>query len=468
MRETAPGRFLHASPVARPSAERVFFVGVACATLAYGLALTVLLPWMAFEAISNGLAARSSTFAFVALGIAFMARWCLIQGLSFRELHRVRYRAEEEAALGATPFVSILVPAHNEAANIVQAVESLVLLDYPAFEVIVIDDGSEDDTFAKVSALGGSYGNCTVTALRKSNGGKASALNCGFKVSTGKLVLCVDADSRLDPEALRFLVERIGEDGVVAVCGQVSIRNRERLLARFQAIEYLFGNGGMRTALSTFGLVTLVPGPIGLYRRSVLGAIATLRDSSNEMRNTGAVRGPFSSATFAEDFQLSLSALALGGRVIYEPRAKAMTKCPEHLDSLLNQRYRWVRGTWQVFRLYQRELRGAVRQKRAALNLVMMAVYPIELYAAPILSLVFWVLLCKTAVSGQPFSMVAFWIGSIALLNAMAAVVYVIAHDEDFSLLWLLPFADLYQSLLINGAWVIAVIDELRGTRMKW
>ena len=431
------------------------------------MVLTIVLPWSIYDAFSEGWLGSGWAITFAIVGAAFMTRWCVIQGLAFWEIDRIRHRAIDQGDC-LTPFVSILVPAHNESQAIIPAIESLISLNYPAFEVIVVDDGSDDDTFEKAFRLAGGHGHCTVDVFRKSNGGKASAMNHAFKASSGDYILCVDADSGLERDALRLLARRLNEPGVGAVCGQVSIRNRTNLLTRFQAIEYLMGNGGMRTALSTFGLVTVVPGPIGLYRREVLEEIAQLPVTPAIRTDRHAERGPFSHATFAEDFQLSLSALALGKRVIYEPRAKAMTKCPDRIDALLSQRYRWIRGTWQVYHVYLRHLLSASKEKREILNPVMAIIYPIDIYMSPILQFIFWIFLGMAEISGNSLAIVLSWIGSVVVLNIMAASIYVIAHDDDFSLLIFVPFLDLYQSLLVNSAWIIAAIDQFRGARMKW
>ena len=190
-----------------------------------------------------------------------------------------------------------MVPAFNESDTIIPAIHSLVNLDYPAYEVIVIDDGSKDDTYAKALSLAGDYGHCTVRVITKPNAGKWSALNRAYHESKADYLLCVDADSRLSSDALRMLVPRLSEPGVVGVAGQVTVRNRDRLLNRLQAAEYLLGNGGMRMALSYLGLVTVVPGPVGLYRRSVLEEIQQLpcnqREAASHGVGEGKVEGPF-------------------------------------------------------------------------------------------------------------------------------------------------------------------------------
>jgi cellulose synthase/poly-beta-1,6-N-acetylglucosamine synthase-like glycosyltransferase len=185
-------------------------------------------------------------------------------------------------------------------------------------------------------------------------------------------------------------------------------------------------------------------------------------------RKPGDVYGPLSGETFAEDFQLSLSALALGGRIVYEPRACAYTKCPEDISVLMNQRYRWFRGTWQVYAIYWRQLRHLKKEKIRYLPTIMALFYPLDIYLVPILNLLFWGSIALSAASGTSLDDVVIWIGSVSLLNVMTATIYILEQDDEIELLPFVPFLDLYQSFLVNSAWIVAAIDEVRGTRMKW
>lgn len=466
-----PGDAVHfgasSAPPWQTIATKAFFVAFGTVTIIYGLILTVILPWSVYSAVSQGWMGKGLGSLIAVFGAAFMTRWCVTQSLAFFEHYRIRFGARD-VDIPAAPFVSICVPAYNESETIRAAITSLVSLNYPSYEVIVVDDGSRDDTFEHARDMAGDYGHCRVSVYRKPNGGKSSALNYAYKLSSGALILCVDADSRLERNSLGLLVRRLRDPSVGAVCGQVSIRNRTNLLTRFQALEYLMGNGGLRTALSAFGLVTVVPGPIGLYRREVLEEVASLAATSVANTKASVQRGPLSHATFAEDFQLSLSALSLGWRVVYEPRAKAMTKCPDRIDTLLSQRYRWMRGTWQVFHLYLRSLRKMSSHRRKPVNYTVYALYPADIYLAPILNFLFWAFVCLASISGYSLLIILSWIGAVAVLNSMAALIYTIFQEDDASLLALVPFLDLYQSLLVNGAWVIAAVDEFRGARMRW
>ncbi|ACA17767.1 glycosyl transferase family 2 [Methylobacterium sp. 4-46] len=455
---------------------------LAIITLAYGLVLGVTLPWTIQQTLFDPASGLTSKGPFttawgiflIVIGASIIARWLVIQAMAFYEHDRVRRKPPAELPNPA-PFVSILVPAFNESETVIGAPTSLMTLDYPNYEIIFVDDGSTDDTFIKAFPLAGQYGNCTLRVYTKPNGGKWSSLNFAYKKAKGDLLLCVDADSGLAKDALRVMVPRMSEKGVVGCAGQVTIRNRNNFLTKLQAAEYLLGNGGMRMALSLMGVVTVVPGPIGLYKRAILEEITKIpRKLSAAAAVThsgpGAVNGPLSGETFAEDFQLSLSALALGGRIVYEPRAYAYTKCPDDVATLMSQRYRWIRGTWQVYIVYVRTLSKLTNRgnKSSLLNTVMTVLYPADIFLVPILNFFFWISIAVSMASGQSMNFILAWIGSVLLMNVMTAMVYILEQDDDIALLPLVPVLDLYQSILINSAWVIAAVDEVRGTGMRW
>jgi len=117
------------------------------------------------------------------------------------------------------PSVSIIVPAYNEGVVIEGSIRSMLNIQYPALEVIVVDDGSTDDTFARARRYEGRHGNTVVRVFRKENGGKGDSLNYGIKVSSGELVLTVDADSRLEPASLLYAVQHFKDERVGAVAG---------------------------------------------------------------------------------------------------------------------------------------------------------------------------------------------------------------------------------------------------------
>lgn len=403
-------------------------------------------------------------------GFAFfvLLRWCAIQTMAF--IVYCKLTKDRRTFPPTWPLVSILVPAFQEAETIVSALRALVELDYPNYEIIVVDDGSSDDTFATASAFVGCHDRCTLQLLRKPNGGKWSALNLAFERATADLILCIDADSRISRDALKRLIMRIDEPGVAGVSGQITVRNRRRIITRFQAYEYVVTNGGLRTAQSLFGLVLVVPGPIGLYRRQALQDVfeKDTRLAHQPQRGPGNVPGPFSHETFAEDFQLSLTILALGNRIVYEPAAVSYTKSPDLTHALLNQRYRWYRGTVQVLRIYLRRLRHFPASRKRRLNLIITVVFFVELFILPLLTLIILVSMAILMATSAKLEDLFIWVAAIWLLNLLSATYHVLTQRDNLSLLALVPFYDLYQGVLLNSAWAIAMFDEIRQSKMNW
>jgi cellulose synthase/poly-beta-1,6-N-acetylglucosamine synthase-like glycosyltransferase len=449
--------------------------GLIVLTIAYGVWLTLTLPFNLGDGILQeswlGAAGTVGSILTDAWLVLTMVRWSLVQPLAM--LGFWKDLGLHSGTAGDQPMVSILVPACNEAETMDAAIRSLIALDYPSYEVIVVDDGSRDETYAIAKQYEGKHGQCSIRVLTKPNGGKWSALNYGYANASGELLLCVDADSRLAPDTLRVAVARIQQDpGIMGVSGQVTIRNRTNLLLRLQALEYVLGNGGVRMALSRLGLVTVVPGAIGLYRRSIFERIAALpcnrRPSDDHGEAGGKVFGPLSGETFAEDFQLSLSALALGGKVVYEPRAVAFTKGPSRVDTLMSQRYRWIRGTWQVIRVYFRDLRAHAARSNPRLRWVVAALYTVDIYLIPVVNAGFCAWLAIAAAVGIDLTDVITWLAAVALLNFMAATVNILVQEDDLRLCPLSLLMDLYMSVVVNSAWAIAAVDEARGASMKW
>ena len=249
------------------------------------------------------------------------------------------------------PLVSIIVPAYNEEINAVGSLESLMNRDYPNFEIIFVDDGSTDNTYEKVSRAFAD--NPKVKVFTKPNGGKASALNFGIQQSEAEFVVCIDADTKLLPDAVSRLMEHFApqpsEGGVVsptgtaseefpgvgivgAVAGNVKVGNRVNLLTRWQSIEYISSQNFDRKAFAFINAITVVPGAIGAFRKSAIMEA-----------------GGFTTDTLAEDCDLTIRILRCGYIVANDNRAIAMTEAPETLKQFFKQRFRWSYGVMQTF-----------------------------------------------------------------------------------------------------------------------
>jgi poly-beta-1,6 N-acetyl-D-glucosamine synthase len=356
---------------------------------------------------------------------------------------------EDDTGLSSDcPFVSILVPAYNEGAVIQGSIRSLMMLDYPAYEVIVIDDGSSDDTYRKAQAFEGVHGQCEVRVIHKLNAGKALALNTGIDAARGSLVLCMDGDSALEPSTLRMAVRHFGDPNVGAVAGSVKVVNRSNILSALQALEYIEGLNMVRQAQAFFRVVSIIPGPIGVFRRDALLRI-----------------GGYEHDTFAEDCDTTLRLLIEGWQIKYEPKSIAYTEAPEKLLDLLKQRYRWTRGILQALRKHRRILFDPRRSITTSLALWYMVFEGIMWPVVNVFANVLFVAMATTFGATTPL---VIWWAQLTVLD-MAAALYCVAVEEER--IWLVPYAIYYRlffALTIDVTKVFATIEEIANLRMDW
>jgi biofilm PGA synthesis N-glycosyltransferase PgaC len=444
-------------------------------TLSFGLFLAVYIPYKLWSEAAQRIDLQGPSLA--AMGVYFLAvlsgltglRWCVLFVLSYATMAK-REREILPQRDASLPYVSILAPAYCEAACVKDAMSALVRLDYPAYEVIFVDDGSNDNTYELALSFAGTHysehGVCNVRVFTKPNQGKWSAHNYGLRYASGTLILCIDADSRIESGALRLMVRHMRDKRVGAVSGQIRVRNRRSFVGLFQAFEYVLANGALRLSQGATGTVMVVPGPIGLFRREAL-----LRVQAENEKFPGSesqeVRGPFSPLTFAEDFHLSLSMLSLGYRVEYEPHAIAHTKAPSTVAGLMNQRYRWNRGTMQVVLWYlRRTLQGGKSPHR--IKAWIATAFLMDFFFFPPL---YFVLLASSLLflfHGGSLSSFASWAAAACLVNVMSGSLYAVAHRDHICLSLLAPFFDFYQGILLNCAWLIAMFDQVKGAKMRW
>ncbi len=210
----------------------------------------------------------------------------------------------------------------------------------------------------------------------------------------------------------------------------------------------------------------VVPGPIGLFRREALDRV----EAENEPLQTSLspeVRGPFSPLTFAEDFHLSLSMLALGYRIEYEPHAIAYTKAPSTMTGLMNQRYRWNRGTMQVVLWYVRRTLQGCQIPRSRQDVDRDRVL-LDFFFFPPLYFVLLGCSLMYLTHGGDLTSFAAWASAACIVNVMSGSLYAVAHRDCVSLSLLSPFFDFYQGILLNCAWLIAMFDQVKGASMEW
>ena len=272
------------------------------------------------------------------LRLVWSAPLALLQAQRHR---RWRRNLPGQPASGEWPVVSIAVPAHNEAPVIAKTIDALQGLRHPGgpafLEIIVVDDGSTDGTADRAGAA--AAGPIKIRVLSQSSAKKAGALNRAVAEAVGEIVVVIDADTLIDPHFVEAVIPHFLDQGVGAVAGNVKVGNQENLFGRLQALEYVVSLNLDRRAQAATNVMAVVPGAAGAFRRSAVQAA-----------------GGYSTDTLVEDADLTVTLLANGWRIPYEPDAIAHTEAPETLRDVVQQRRRWSFGTVEVIAKHHREL----------------------------------------------------------------------------------------------------------------
>lgn len=290
-------------------------------------------------------------FLFLAL---FFESFVLVTFLS-SPARSARRRLAPRADDPALPSVAIIVPCWNEESTVAGTTDSLLALAYPKekLEIILVDDGSTDGTAAAMARFAG---NPRVRIIRKSNGGKHTAINAGIKATSAALIGCLDADSFVEPDALLEVVSAFTDAQVGAVTAAMSVHAPDNLLRHMQHAEYVFGIT-LRHALASINGLYVTPGPFSLYRRAVVVTLGGFREGHK-----------------AEDLEMALRLQRAGYHIENAPRARVYTKAPRTLHKLIKQRVRWTTGFMRNVGGEYRSLVG--RRRHGALG---MLVLPINL-----------------------------------------------------------------------------------------
>ena len=351
-----------------------------------------------------------------------------------------------------SPFVSIIVPVFNEGKTLRESLQSLLNLSYKNYEIIIVNDGSSDDTkeIAEkyVGYHQGVFNQVKITLINKENGGKATALNAGIKYSDADFVLCMDGDSQLSPDSLKWAVRHLKDSKIGAIAGNVKVLNRKKFLTDLQALEYIEGLNMARSAQSYIRAVNIIPGPIGLFRRqAVIQA------------------GFYSSDTFAEDADLTLKILANGWKIYYEPRAISLTEAPSSFQQLLKQRYRWTRGIIQSIRKHKKLLINPTINLR---NTVILWSMFYEALIWPPMNIAAHLFFIIAALVFGFSSLIIFWWIGLALLDFISALYCIAAEKEEVRLLPYIIIYRMFFILVIDICKAMSTIEEFLGIRMTW
>jgi cellulose synthase/poly-beta-1,6-N-acetylglucosamine synthase-like glycosyltransferase/peptidoglycan/xylan/chitin deacetylase (PgdA/CDA1 family) len=376
----------------------------------------------------------------VVVAVLFTARLVLLFGFARRHARVVRGRPQDESF---TEPVSIVVPAFNEAVGIERAVRSLAASDYPEVEIVVVDDGSTDGTADLVERLELP----DVLVVRQPNRGKPAALNRGIAAARHAVVAMVDADTVFERETLRRLVQPFSDPKIGGVSGNTKVGNRRRLLGRWQHIEYVMGFNLDRRLYDVLQCMPTVPGAIGAFRRHALQDV-----------------GGISSATLAEDTDLTLAVGRTGWRVVYVEDARAWTEAPSSLRALWRQRYRWSYGTlqavWKHRAAFWRRGEGRIGRRGLPYLVLFQLALPLLAPLIDVFSLYGLVFLDAGAVA-------AFWLVFLGLQLALGWYAFRL-DGESPRALWAMPIQQFVYRQLMYLVVIESILTAIRGTPLHW
>lgn len=348
----------------------------------------------------------------------------------------------------ALPMVTLVVPAFNEGIVIQAAIRSLLLLDYPNYEIIVVDDGSTDDTYEKAIAVSRESTTVTIRVITKRNAGKAEALNTGMTLARGEFILNMDGDTKLSANTLRVCIRHFENPSIGAVAGNVKVINRENIWTNIQSLEYVEGLAMARKAQSFIRSVIIIPGPIGVFRKSVLQQV-----------------GGYDHDTFAEDCDLTLKLLMRGWHIAYEPNAIAWVETPSRLLDLIKQRYRWTRGILQAISKHSAAL---WQPRKAGINCFILWYMLFEGIVWPFSTLFGNLFFVYVGLEYGLASLLFYWWLQLTVLDMVSAAYCVVIEEEDPSLIFYAVLFRLFYINITDISKVFASIEQWRGKAMTW
>lgn len=372
-------------------------------------------------------------------------------------LLRRQVRARQaRAGIAYAPLVSVIIPAYNEEVGLVATLKTVVASTYTNMEVIVIDDGSSDDTEQEMYAFLQKYywanhnrPAIAVSYLHQQNAGKGAALNTGIRMARGDIIVTFDADCAVQRDCVRQLVAAFVDPAVMAVSGNIRIGNMSTILGVVQSLEYAFGFF-LKKAEAMFGTVFVIGGACAAFRREVFFRL-----------------GQFDTRFLTEDMEMSFRIQQAGMRVIYVPRATVHTEGPSTLRGLILQRIRWKRGRVETVVRYTSEIFSKKSRNKLFFWFVVPLVYLDDMVM--VLNVVFTLLLYVYSAEILNYSF-------LFILMAMTSFIYLLVflsdnHDRNIKNMIIVPLVYFlsHPSMLIEVyALLTAYWTLLTRRKVEW
>ena len=344
------------------------------------------------------------------------------------------------------PVVTIVVPAYMEEKVIAKTLGSLAKTDYPNYEVIAVDDGSTDNTFAIMSDIASTWPKLRAFRMEQ-NGGKAAAMNFALGQARGEIIVTVDGDTLFEPQSVAMMARHFTDPRVGAVAGQVKVGNRKNIWTAWQSLEYTAGIGLNRMAEDLVNAISIAPGACAAWRASAVKEA-----------------GGFPWEILADDAGLTLNLRSLGYRVELDNDAISWTEAPMTMRTLAKQRVRWAFALLQAYRKHRRMI---FNPRYGALGLVVLP-YSIVSILIPLLFMpLVYIFLGLILASGhwQPVALFALFVVGMQFITAAAGIAMV--RESWWHLLMVPMYRLIYEPL---RAYVLykSIFLAIKGKAVGW
>ena len=362
--------------------------------------------------------------------------------LVFRTLLWFRYRTPAAADFADAPPLTVVIPAYNEGPMIAKSIDSVVAARYPRdrLEIVVVDDGSRDDTWEHIAAAARRHPGVVTTVRFAKNRGKRAALEAGFRRARGDVLVTIDSDSVIDDDTLLAIAGPFSNPRIGAVAGRVTVLNHDDgVIPRMLKVRYALSFDYLRAVQSTYGTVYCCPGALTAYRAKVVHAVL---DQWMDQRFLGV------GCTYGEDRSMTNFVLAAGFDTVYQRAAIVRTVVPSTYVRLCKMLLRWDRS---YVREELRFARSVVWKRSGLARAIALADVAISNLRFPV-ALASLVVLCAI-LAAHPLALMRV-LFAIALMAAFNILYYVrserswdfmygilFSYFSFFGLFWIFPFA---------------------------
>lgn len=371
------------------------------------------------------------------------------------------------------PAVCLCVPAFNEEKTIAKTLNSLLKLDYPKekLEILVIDDGSTDNTYGAAKAFLEESGAGNIVIIQQKNAGKAAALNTALKKAHGDLFGCVDADSTVSEDSFKKIVPHFNDGRVGAVVSTILVAQEKKFLQKVQRFEYILSSF-FRKLFTSMESLYVTTGVLSVYRRQILVDL-----------------GGFDEKNITEDLEMGMRLNYYKYKVVVEMGSKTHTEVPFTIKAFWRQRIRWLRGhvynTLKYRKMLFNKEYGFMGMFQLPLHLLspVLMILSATIISYGFLDRTYWFLL-KLSVAPKSIFVISLPTLRELLLGTKFPIVFpsfiliflsLFMYDRAHKYLqekWRFPFAFIVfltiYPLVISYIWIAAMTEEYFGIKRGW